>query len=197
MYPFLTRYRQNFGKINQEGSLKRCQDKVLTKLTTAAATTWFRLCRKKKKKKEKKHSVKSRALTIWMENSEICCTICLDKPAQRKRELYRYFVNGTTQSRSCFRCKKNTSTIWPKFSTEIFVQMITARGITFFPFLPKRAKFSVPFVWISARLQVERKRKIYRYFLDGITQSCSCLRCPKKYRHHLTEIFDRKFPYKW
>ena len=34
----------------------------------------------------------------------------------------------------------------------------TFRGITFFPFLPKRPKFSVPFVWItSARLPVERK----------------------------------------
>ena len=34
----------------------------------------------------------------------------------------------------------------------------TFRGITFFPFLPKRLKFSVPFVWItSARLHVERK----------------------------------------
>ena len=31
----------------------------------------------------------------------------------------------------------------------------TFRGITFFPFLPKQPKFSVPFVWITgARLQV-------------------------------------------
>ena len=37
----------------------------------------------------------------------------------------------------------------------------TFGGITFFPFLPKRAKFSVPFVWIaSARLPLEEKRKI-------------------------------------
>ena len=28
-----------------------------------------------------------------------------------KRKIYLYFVNGTTQSRSCFRCQKNTSTI--------------------------------------------------------------------------------------
>ena len=56
------------------------------------------------------------------------------------------------------------------------------RGITFFPFLPKRPKFSVPFVWITrARLQVERKRKIYRYFVNGTTQSRSCFRCQKKY----------------
>ena len=34
----------------------------------------------------------------------------------------------------------------------------TFRGITFFPFLPKRPKFSVPFVWItSVRLHAERK----------------------------------------
>ena len=47
----------------------------------------------------------------------------------------------------------------------------TFRGITFFPFLPKRPKFSVPFVWItSARLHVERKRKLYRYFVNGTTQ---------------------------
>ena len=58
----------------------------------------------------------------------------------------------------------------------------TFRGITFFPFLPKRPKFSVPFVWItSARLHVERKRKIYRYFVNGTTQSRSCFRCPKKH----------------
>ena len=37
----------------------------------------------------------------------------------------------------------------------------TFRGITFFPLLPKRPKFSVPFAWItSARLYVERERKI-------------------------------------
>ena len=54
-------------------------------------------------------------------------------------------------------------------------------GITFFPFLPKRAKFSVPFVWItSARLHVERKRKINRYFVNGTTQSRSCFRYHKK-----------------
>ena len=49
----------------------------------------------------------------------------------------------------------------------------TFRGILpFFPFLPKRPKFSVPFVWItSARLHVQRKRKLYRYFVNGTTQS--------------------------
>ena len=70
----------------------------------------------------------------------------------------------------------------------------TFRGITFFPFLSKRPKFSVPFAWItSARLHVERKRKSYRYFVNGTTQSRYCFRCPKKYQYHLTEIFDRNF----
>ena len=72
----------------------------------------------------------------------------------------------------------------------------TFRGtcITFFTFLPKRPKFSVPFVWItSAGLQVERKRKIYWYFVSGTTQSRSCFRCQKKYQDHLTEIFHRNF----
>ena len=70
----------------------------------------------------------------------------------------------------------------------------TFRGITVFPFLPKRPKVSEPFVWItSARLHVERKRKIYRYFVNGTTQSRSCFRCEKKYQYHLTEIFHRNF----
>ena len=51
------------------------------------------------------------------------------------------------------------------------------RAIAFFPFLPKRPKFSVPFGWItSARLHVVRKRKCYRYFVNGTTQSRSCFR---------------------
>ena len=51
----------------------------------------------------------------------------------------------------------------------------TFRSITFFPFLPKQPKFSIPFVWItSAGLHVERKRKIYRYFVIGKTQFRSC-----------------------
>ena len=50
------------------------------------------------------------------------------------------------------------------------------RGITVVPFLPKRPKFLVPFVWIS-RLHVERKRKIDRYFVNGTIQSRSCFRC--------------------
>ena len=56
----------------------------------------------------------------------------------------------------------------------------TFRGITFFPLSPKRPKFSVPFVGItSARRQVERKRKIYRYFVNGTIQARSRFRFQK------------------
>ena len=65
------------------------------------------------------------------------------------------------------------------------------RGITFFPFLPKQY---VPYVWItSARLHVERKWKLYRYFVNGTTQSRSCFLCQKRYQYHWTEIFHRNF----
>ena len=48
-------------------------------------------------------------------------------------------------------------------------KVIYLRSIyTFFPFLPKRSKFSVSFVWITrARVQVERRWKIYRYFVKA------------------------------
>ena len=60
----------------------------------------------------------------------------------------------------------------------------TFRGITFFPFFPKRPKFSVLFVCItSLRLHFQRKRKLYRYFVNGTTQSRSCFRCPKNYQY--------------
>ena len=69
-------------------------------------------------------------------------------------------------------------------------------GITVFPFLPKRPKFSVPFDWIT-RFRVKRKRKIDRYFVNGTIQSRSCFRCQK----NTSTIFGRnvspKFPYKW
>ena len=64
----------------------------------------------------------------------------------------------------------------------------------FSPFLPKRPKCFVPFVWItSARLHVQRKRKLNQYFVNGTTQSRSCFRCQKKYQYHSTEIFHRNF----
>ena len=73
-----------------------------------------------------------------------------------------------------------------------FPEKINAfRSITFFPFLPKQPKFSAPFVWInSARLHVERKLKIYRYFLNGKTQFRSSFRCQQKFQlQHLTKFF--------
>ena len=71
------------------------------------------------------------------------------------------------------------------------------RGITFSPFLPKRPKFSVPFVWItSARLHVERKWKIYRYFVNVTTQSFSCFSA-KNNTSAIWWQFFTKFPCKW
>ena len=77
------------------------------------------------------------------------------------------------------------------FPVEIFRKKSnTFRGITFFPFLPKWPKFSVPFVLItSARLHVERKWEIYRYFVNGTTQSRSCFRCQKKTSTNWGKIF--------
>ena len=48
----------------------------------------------------------------------------LPVPGFKSREsekIYGYFVNGTTQSRSLFGAKKNTSTIWREFFTKISV----------------------------------------------------------------------------
>ena len=73
----------------------------------------------------------------------------------------------------------------------------TFRGITFSPFLPKRPKFSVPFVWItSARLHVERKWKIYRYFVNVTTQSFSCFSA-KNNTSAIWWQFFTKFQCKW
>ena len=60
-------------------------------------------------------------------------------------------------------------------------------------FLPKRSKFfcTICLTEYSVRLHVLRKRKLYRYFVNGTTQSRSCFRCPKKYQYHLTEISHR------
>ena len=85
--------------------------------------------------------------------------------------------------------KWNGSSRW-KFSGK---KVIPFEVLSFFPFLPKRPKYSVPFVWItSARLQVERKRTICRYFVNGTTQSRSCFRCQKNtstiWRKIFTEI---------
>ena len=83
-----------------------------------------------------------------------------------------------------------------RIQMERFIPVEIFRGITFFPFLPKLPKFSVPFVWItSARHHVERERKIYRHFVNGTSQSRSCFRYQK-----IPVPFDGKclpkFPYK-
>ena len=73
----------------------------------------------------------------------------------------------------------------------------TFRGITL---LTKRPKFSVPFVWItSARLHVERKRKIYRYFVNGTTVQLNPVPVygAKKVLEPFDGNFSPKFPYKW
>ena len=68
----------------------------------------------------------------------------------------------------------------------------TFRGITFFPFLPKQPEYSVPFFCItSAKLQVERKRKIYLYFLNGTLNPVPVFGAKKKYQYHLTDVFHQ------
>ena len=69
---------------------------------------------------------------------------------------------------------------WIQMERFIPVEIFRKKSNTFSPFLPKRPKFSVPFVWItSARLHVLRKRKLYGYFVNGTTQSRSCFWCQK------------------
>ena len=68
-------------------------------------------------------------------------------------------------------------------------------GITF---LPKRPKYSVPFVWISsARLHVERKRKICPYFVNGTTSMPFLFSVPKTIQVPFDGNFSPKSPYKW
>ena len=69
----------------------------------------------------------------------------------------------------------------------------TFRGITLLPFLAKRLKFSVPFVWItSARLHPE-KVKTLPVFCKWYNSIPFLFSVPKKYQYHLTEIFHRNF----
>ena len=103
-------------------------------------------------------------------------TICMENPEISGRIQMERFILV-----EIFRIKKNTF-----------------RGITFFPFLPKRPKFSVPFVWItSARLQVERKRKIYRYFENVQLNPVPVSGAKKKKEVPFDGNFSLKFPYKW
>ena len=77
----------------------------------------------------------------------------------------------------------------------------TFRGITFLPFLPKRPKFFVPFVWLtSARLA--RKAEVVCFnpgplviwcFANGTTLTHSSFRKRFQVQYHFSEIFHRNF----
>ena len=95
--------------------------------------------------------------------------------------------------------ENSNGTVHPggNFPEKAIITFLSITCITFFPFLPKRPKFSAPFVLItSARPHFERKRKIYRYFVNDTTQSRSCLRCQKNtstiWRKFFTEISAQK-----
>ena len=71
------------------------------------------------------------------------------------------------------------------------------RVITF-PVFPKRPKLSVPLVWItSARVQVERKRKIYRYYVNGQLNPVPVFADKNKIPATFDGNFSPKCPYKW
>ena len=57
--------------------------------------------------------------------TKIFCTICLDYfHIERKRKFYRYFVNDTTRSRSCFQCQKK----YQYHLTEVFHRNFLTTG---------------------------------------------------------------------
>ena len=65
---------------------------------------------------------------IFTEATEIFYTTCLDYQCQassrEKAKNYRYFINGTTQSRSCFLCQKK----YQYHLTEIFHRNFRTNG---------------------------------------------------------------------
>ena len=70
------------------------------------------------------------------------------------------------------------------------------RGITLFPFLPKRPKFFVTFVWItSARLHVQGKRKIVPVFCKWYNLIPFLFLVPKTIPVLFDGKFSPKFPY--
>ena len=52
---------------------------------------------------------------------------------ERERKIYRYFVNGTAQSRSCFRCQKKIPVPFDGNFHRNFVQMVSAPLYKLFP----------------------------------------------------------------
>ena len=102
---------------------------------------------------------------------------------------YLVFTKVSSESKSAHH-------LYERFiPVEIFLKkVIPFESLPFSPFfLPKRSKFfcTICLAEYSVRLHVLRKRKLYRYFVNGTTQSRSCFRCQKKYQYHLTEIFHR------
>ena len=71
----------------------------------------------------------------------------------------------------------------------------TFRGTTFFPFLPKRPKFSVPLVWITSAMQAlcPEKAKTLPVFCKWYNPIPFLFSVSKTYQYHLTEIFHRNF----
>ena len=66
--------------------------------------------------------------------------------------------------------------------------VIPFEGITFFPFLPKRAKFSVPFVLItSARLHCRKKAKNLPVFCKWYNSIPFLFSVPEKKKVNLVE----------
>ena len=66
--------------------------------------------------------------------------------------------------------------------------VIPFEGITFFAFLPKRAKFSVPFVWItSARLHCRKKAKNLPVFCKWYNSIPFLFSVPEKKKVNLVE----------
>ena len=161
--------------------------------------TWISLTSSYQVKSKSLLSV-SPSFAMWHQNSR--CSIewlslmidCVDnKWAVSLKEINERCMVITAHSKGALTICMENLEIPGRIQMERFIPVEifqkksnTFRGITFFPFLPKRPKFSVPFVWItSARLHVERKWKIYRYFVTGTSQSRSCFWC------------QNKIPYKW
>ena len=79
---------------------------------------------------------------------------------------------------------------------EIFQKkVIPFEVLPFFPFLPKRPKYSVPFVWITSAMQASSPEKANNLpvFCKWNNSIPFLFSVQKKYQYHLTEIFHRNF----
>ena len=92
---------------------------------------------------------------------------------QKKENAYHlYGTSGNSEENS-------NGTVHP---LEMFsAKKVIPSEVSDFPLLPERPKFLEPFAWItSARLSLERRTKIYLYFVNDTTQSC--FRCENNTR---------------